>query len=127
MSSSSPYLLAQTAKERAELMRVNALFLSIVIPIFNEAQAIPLFLDAIINQVCTKISIPVELVFVNDGSTDNSMDILLKEMNAGHPCLIKAVDLSRNFGKEAAMTAGLQIASGQMIVPMDVDLQDPRN
>jgi len=125
MSSSSPYLLMQTAKERSELIRANILSLSIVIPVFNEAQAIPLFLEAIINQVCTKISIPVELVFVNDGSTDNSMDVLLREMNVGHPCTIRAVDLSRNFGKEAAMTAGLQIASGQMVVPMDVDLQDP--
>jgi glycosyltransferase involved in cell wall biosynthesis len=67
--------------------------------------------------------IALEIVFVNDGSTDSTLERLLQLQKAHRS--IRIVDLSRNFGKEAAMTAGLHAAAGQAVVPIDVDLQDP--
>jgi glycosyltransferase involved in cell wall biosynthesis len=97
--------------------------LSLVIPVFNEAKTIGLFVDRV-NQVFSEHnSICVESVFVNDGSTDSTLDILL-ELQKKVP-RIRVVDLSRNFGKEAALLAGLRTAKGQVVVPIDVDLQDP--
>jgi glycosyltransferase involved in cell wall biosynthesis len=68
-------------------------------------------------------SVHVEIVFVNDGSVDGTLDCLLERQRCDQR--IRVVDLSRNFGKEAALTAGLQAAKGQIVVPIDVDLQDP--
>jgi glycosyltransferase involved in cell wall biosynthesis len=97
--------------------------LSLVIPVFNEAKTIGLFVDRV-NQVFSEHnSICVESVFVNDGSTDSTLDILL-ELQEKIP-RVRVVDLSRNFGKEAALLAGLRTAKGQVVVPIDVDLQDP--
>jgi glycosyltransferase involved in cell wall biosynthesis len=62
-------------------------------------------------------------VFVNDGSTDSTLDRLLLRQRADSR--VRIVDLSRNFGKEAALTAGLSVATGQVVVPIDADLQDP--
>ena len=65
----------------------------------------------------------MDIVFINDGSTDDTLEslIALQQYNSA----VRIVDLSRNFGKEAALTAGLKTASGQVVVPIDVDLQDP--
>jgi len=64
-----------------------------------------------------------ELIFVNDGSQDNTLETLLT-FQKSHPSTI-IINLSRNFGKEAALTAGLENAKGDIIIPIDIDLQDP--
>jgi glycosyltransferase involved in cell wall biosynthesis len=125
MTNPNSNLLLLAAKEREQLTQADALSLSIVVPVFNESEAIPVFLNAMSSQVCSKLLFPIEIVFVNDGSTDNTMEILLAQQSPHKNCTIRILDLSRNFGKEAAMTAGLHTSTGQMIVPMDVDLQDP--
>jgi polyisoprenyl-phosphate glycosyltransferase len=99
------------------------LTLSLVVPVFNEVETVGLFLDRV-TQVFAKISgINLDVVFVNDGSSDNTLACLL-ELQQDNPS-IRIIDLSRNFGKEAALTAGLTAAIGQVVVPIDVDLQDP--
>ncbi|BBL74700.1 glycosyltransferase family 2 protein [Methylomagnum ishizawai] len=97
--------------------------LSLVVPVFNEEEAVGLFLDRINRVFEGHASVAVEVVFVNDGSTDRTLECLL-ELQRENPW-VRIVDLSRNFGKEAALTAGLQYAGGQVVVPIDVDLQDP--
>lgn len=97
--------------------------LSLVIPVFNEAEAVGLFVDKVIEVFRSEPKVDIEFVFVNDGSNDNTLDVLLELQQK---CLnLKIVDLSRNFGKEAALTAGLDSATGNVVVPIDVDLQDP--
>lgn len=125
MTTADSHLILQAAKEREQLTQAGKLSLSIVIPVFNESEAIPVFLNAMNSQVCSKLSFPIEIVFINDGSSDDTMQVLLALQAPSKNCIIKVVDLSRNFGKEAAMTAGLHASNGQMVVPMDVDLQDP--
>lgn len=97
--------------------------LSLVIPVFNEAATIDLFIARITDVFKNEAPVGLEMVFVNDGSTDTTLDLLLEHQKTDPR--IRVVDLSRNFGKEAALTAGLQTATGQAVVPIDVDLQDP--
>lgn len=95
--------------------------ISIVVPCYNEEQAIPLFYKAI-TSMFSEMNVKYELIFVDDGSKDKTLEILRdlsKEKN------VKYISFSRNFGKEAAMLAGLEEADGDFIAPMDVDLQDP--
>lgn len=95
--------------------------ISIVVPVLNEFDSIPLFIERL-RTIFSKIStVDYEIVFVDDGSTDDSFDLL---KNCGVP-EVKVVKLSRNFGKEIALSAGLDVASGDAVIPMDVDLQDP--
>lgn len=98
--------------------------LSLVIPVFNEAEALDPFMTEI-DRVFPGYSesITLEFVFVNDGSTDATLERLLALQQSDDRIII--LDLSRNFGKEAALTAGLLEATGDVIVPIDVDLQDP--
>ena len=97
--------------------------ISIIVPCYNEEDAIPLFYRNM-NKVLGKMKeVKFELLFINDGSTDNSlkeMKQLSKEENN-----VKYISFSRNFGKEAAMMAGLDYATGDFVAIMDVDLQDP--
>ncbi|TVQ83879.1 MAG: glycosyltransferase [Chromatiaceae bacterium] len=96
---------------------------SLVIPVFNEEEAVTVFIDQVDEIFRPHPQLDLELLFVNDGSLDATLDRLV-ERQQDDP-RIRIVDLSRNFGKEAALSAGLAIASGQVVVPMDVDLQDP--
>lgn len=97
--------------------------LSLVVPVLNESETVGLFLERITEVFDDQASIQLEIVFVNDGSTDGTLEILLaRQRDDGR---IRVVDLSRNFGKEAALTAGLDAARGQAVAPIDVDLQDP--
>jgi polyisoprenyl-phosphate glycosyltransferase len=102
---------------------IDVITLSLVIPVFNEEESIAHFTDRVSRIFKEQTSVVVELVFVNDGSTDTTLDILRRAQEVTPR--LKIVDLSRNFGKEAALTAGLEIASGGIVVPIDVDLQDP--
>ncbi|MCE6949509.1 glycosyltransferase family 2 protein [Cereibacter sphaeroides] len=96
--------------------------LSIVVPVFNEAQSIGVFLERV-SPVIANLKLACEVIFVDDGSTDGTSDVIA---NASCTSMsIRLVRLSRNFGKEAALTAGLEASSGDAVIPMDVDLQDP--
>lgn len=97
--------------------------ISIVVPCYNEEESIPLFYEEI-NKTSKEIKdYDFEFIFVNDGSKDNSA-LIMKEL-AKEDKRVKFIDFSRNFGKEAAMYAGLELSSGDFITTMDVDLQDP--
>ncbi|MFY1896175.1 glycosyltransferase family 2 protein [Achromobacter xylosoxidans] len=95
---------------------------SIIIPFLNEREVLPLC-HARLRQVLDALGDPWEIVFVDDGSQDGSAEYLAGLM-AREPGL-KLVRLSRNFGKEAAMTAGLEHATGAAVILLDADLQDP--
>lgn len=98
--------------------------ISVIVPCFNEEEALPIFYEEI-----KKISLKMEdkcdfeYIYINDGSKDKTLDILRKfaRMNKN----VRYISFSRNFGKEAAMLAGLEAATGDYITTMDVDLQDP--
>jgi glycosyltransferase involved in cell wall biosynthesis len=96
--------------------------LSVVVPAYNEEEVLSEFHRRMAD-VATKIDGSLELVFVNDGSTDRTLEIL-QELRSSDT-RISIVDLSRNFGKEIAMTAGLDHARGDAVVVIDADLQDP--
>ena len=105
------------------LRNLEKIKLSLVVPVYNESETIGLFLDRV-KQVFDGITqLSLDIVFVNDGSTDDTLERII-ELQQEDPS-IRILDLSRNFGKEAALTAGLRAASGQVVVPIDVDLQDP--
>lgn len=97
-------------------------YVSIVVPVFNERDVLPLFLSAV-REIAKKCSFEIEFIFVDDGSTDTSLEYLKKELQRGDR--MKVISLSRNFGKEAALSAGLENATGDAIIIMDADLQDP--
>jgi glucosyltransferase len=96
--------------------------LSVVVPCYNEQEAIPLFYQEI-TLVLKKMNCDYQILFVNDGSKDQSLQAM--EALAGKAPNVKYLSFSRNFGKEAAMLAGMQHATGDLVVIMDVDLQDP--
>ncbi len=96
--------------------------ISVVIPIFDEERTLPELVHRLV-EVLEAIGHPHELVFVNDGSRDRSLE-LLRELAREDP-RIKVLSLSRNFGHQMAITAGLDHASGDAVVIMDGDLQDP--
>lgn len=97
--------------------------LSLIIPIYNEEDTIEAFLERSHESLRKANDLYVEYIFVNDGSTDRSLSTLLSAQRK-YPS-IKILEFSRNFGKEAALTAGILEATGQIIVPIDADLQDP--
>ena len=98
--------------------------LSIIIPVKDEEQAIEPCVERLAAVLAgTEVADSYELLFVDDGSSDRTLDVL-RRLNRSNPRL-RAVSLSRNFGKEAALSAGLDHARGAAVVPLDVDLQDP--
>jgi glycosyltransferase involved in cell wall biosynthesis len=96
--------------------------ISIVVPAYNEQDVLRVFHERL-SVVLTKLAEPVEVIYVNDGSSDDTLEVLLslKENDAR----VAIIDLSRNFGKEIALTAGLDHASGDAVIVIDADLQDP--
>jgi len=96
--------------------------ISVVVPIYNEEEIIPILHDAV-GKAMRQVKDKYEIVYVNDGSRDSSLD-LLRELQAGDPHVV-VVDLSRNWGHMGALHAGLQTARGDAVVLMDGDLQDP--
>ena len=96
--------------------------ISVVVPCFNEEESIPLFYEEM-ERVRISMGEEFEYIFINDGSSDKTLDVL-RELNLLNPCT-HYLSFSRNFGKEAALHAGLQHATGDYVTVMDVDLQDP--
>lgn len=94
--------------------------LSIVVPAYNEGEVLPEF-HRRLSAVMDTLNCAWEVLYVNDGSTDNTIDVM-HQLRAPHVAII---DLSRNFGKEIALTAGLDHARGDAAVVIDADLQDP--
>lgn len=97
--------------------------ITIIIPAYNEEEALPYFFDRIKNVVDDIKNYNFEILFINDGSKDQTLEIIKKYKEKENR--ISYVNLSRNFGKEVAMIAGLDYAKGDAIVFMDADLQDP--
>src|SRR5215472_2659214 len=96
--------------------------LSVIAPAFNEEAVLPLFFDRL-TKTLDACGIDYEIICVNDGSRAQSLLVLLQEQHRNPR--VKIIDLSRNFGKDVALCAGLEAASGDMVLPIDVDLQDP--
>ena len=105
---------------------MNVVELSLVIPVKDEEAAIGPCLAQVI-PVLEAMNDPVaqsfEILFIDDGSTDTTLE-MIRKAHAADP-RVRGISLSRNFGKEAALTAGLDAARGKGVVPLDVDLQDP--
>lgn len=96
--------------------------ISIIIPCFNEEEVLPLFYKTI-SPVLQGMKVSYELIFVNDGSKDNTLSILKDLSNSDSH--VRYISFSRNFGKEAAMIAGFEHSHGDYVAIMDADLQDP--
>src|SRR5438067_9663726 len=95
---------------------------SVVAPVYNESQSLPEFY----NRVCAALDSlgePWELVLVNDGSRDTSLEVM-RQLNASDS-RIKLIDFARNFGHQIAVTAGMDFTSGKAVIIIDSDLQDP--
>ena len=96
--------------------------LSLVVAMYNEDDGCDDFFDAVI-PVLTRVTENFEIVCVNDGSSDTTINCL-KRMSERDP-RVRIISLTRNFGKELALTAGLDFAAGEAVIPIDADLQDP--
>lgn len=96
--------------------------ISLVVPVFNEEDTIPIFYKAVREYDPLK-EYEVEIVFINDGSKDSTENII--NALAISDELVKPLSFTRNFGKEPALFAGLDHATGDAVIPIDVDLQDP--
>ena len=96
--------------------------ISVVVPCFNEEESIPLFYREM-ERVRMKMGEKFEYIFINDGSSDGTLSVLRKLHVTDSS--VHYLSFSRNFGKEAALYAGLERASGEYVTVMDVDLQDP--
>lgn len=96
--------------------------ISVVVPCYNEEESIPLFFEAM-TRIEAELDEPVAYFFVDDGSKDGTLAVL-RDLSSQYP-QITYLSFSRNFGKEAALYAGLKAATGDFVTVMDVDLQDP--
>jgi len=97
------------------------MLVSVVIPVYNECEVLPALLSALRRALANVYD--YEIIFVDDGSTDGTSDVLRHAVNGDQR--LKAIFFSRNFGHQAAITAGLDFASGDAVAVMDADLQDP--
>lgn len=97
--------------------------ISIIVPMFNEEVAIADFF-AEVQPIMAGLDVDYEIICINDGSRDGT-EVQLHAVYQQYPDIVRVLNLSRNFGKETALTAGLDIARGDAVIPIDVDLQDP--
>lgn len=97
--------------------------ISLIVPCFNEQDSIRFFVEKVEEIFLQLPNYSYEIVFINDGSKDRTKEVILDLSNINKK--IKLVDLARNFGKEIALAAGLDYCSGDAVIPMDVDMQDP--
>ncbi|KWZ44356.1 bactoprenol glucosyl transferase [Burkholderia savannae] len=104
-------------------MRSRKPLISLVVPFYNEHDTVDLFFAETIPVLDSVDSARFEIVCVNDGSSDGTLDKLIAA--SSRDSRIRVVDLTRHFGKEAALTAGMDEATGAAVIPIDADLQDP--
>jgi glycosyltransferase involved in cell wall biosynthesis len=102
------------------LLNNKGFTLSVIVPAYNEEEVLPEF-HRRLQEVLNTLAIPCEILYINDGSSDNT----LKIMKSFKDSRVAIIDLSRNFGKEIALTAGLDHAQGDAVIVIDADLQDP--
>src|SRR5439155_6481631 len=102
--------------------RDRSALLSVIVPFLNESSVIDMLFEHLLRAL-TALGMPYEIVCVDNGSRDDSLGRLLAWRETNHR--IKVITLSRYFGKEAALTAGLDRATGRAVILMDPDLQDP--
>jgi glycosyltransferase involved in cell wall biosynthesis len=96
--------------------------ISVVVPLYNEELNIGYLFERLLSEL-SRLDMSYEIVCVNDGSKDNTIDCLIEHHHQNPR--IKVVNLSRNYGKEIALSAGLDYANGNAVIPIDADLQDP--
>lgn len=96
--------------------------ISIVVPMYNEQKGVDAFFNRL-QPILNNITQDWEIICVNDGSKDGTLEVLKKHSN--RDSRIKVINFSRNFGKEAALTAGIDYTCGRAVIPIDADLQDP--
>ncbi|MGY8493059.1 glycosyltransferase family 2 protein [Serratia marcescens] len=96
--------------------------ISLIVPVFNEEEAIPIFYTSVRESKALSKYV-IEIVFINDGSKD-ATESIINALAISDP-LVRTITFTRNFGKEPALFAGLERASGDAVIPIDVDLQDP--
>ena len=99
------------------------MLISLIVPCYNEEESLPILYKALTDVRSEVKNKTFEFIFVNDGSRDNTLKVI-KELAAGDPC-VNYVSFSRNFGKEAAMYAGLEHSKGEYVAILDADMQDP--
>lgn len=104
-------------------LRTGKIFLSLAVPFYNEEEVISLFFKEVIGTLESIPNLKFEIVCVNDGSHDQTLAHLIWHASQDHR--VRVVDLTRNFGKEAALSAAIDESRGDVIVPFDADLQDP--
>ena len=97
---------------------------SLVVPFYNESEGIAQFYDAIIEVFDELPDLELEVICIDDGSSDDTLYKLIDLVQ--HDARFRVIELSRNFGKEAALTAGIDAARGDAVIPFDADLQDTR-
>jgi len=114
---------SDSLEEIIETRNIDNIKLSLVVPVFNESETVSIFTDTVKVIFSKHTNVKLDIIFINDGSSDDTLSRLLALQKQNPE--VSIIDLSRNFGKEAALTAGLNIASGHVVVPIDVDLQDP--
>ena len=102
---------------------IKHITLSILVPVYNESEMLTTFHHEVCKVAASLPDENIELLYVNDGSTDDSWSLL--ESLKSNIVNIERINLSRNFGKEAAMTAGLDLVKGESVILLDADLQDP--
>jgi glycosyltransferase involved in cell wall biosynthesis len=96
---------------------------SLVVPFYNESEGISLFFDAVVGVFSSLTDVEFEVICIDDGSTDDTLAKLISLIE--RDSRFRVIELSRNFGKEAALTAGIDAARGDAVIPFDADLQDP--
>jgi polyisoprenyl-phosphate glycosyltransferase len=113
---------SDASRPTLESSTVRRPILSVIVPVYNEAEVLPEFQDRLAH-VLDSLAMPSEIIYVNDGSQDTSLQYMqkLRELDDR----VAVLNLSRNFGKEIALTAGLDHAIGDAAVVIDADLQDP--
>lgn len=97
--------------------------ISIVVPLYNEEESLPELMEWI-NKVMRSHNFMYEVVFINDGSTDNSWKVITQLRNQYGADIVKGIKFQRNYGKSAALNEGFKIVKGEVVVTMDADLQD---
>jgi glycosyltransferase involved in cell wall biosynthesis len=112
----------ENAGHQALTERPTSPKVSLLVPVYNEESTVDLFVSTV-SECLARQGLAFEILFIDDGSRDGTLE-RLRELSTTHPN-IRIVQFARNFSKEAALTAGIDYARGDVVIPIDVDLQDP--